>query len=131
MIISATAGLAWHWVDSVVAILLSCWIIYSWAETLYEVLYQLAGTSAPPALVSAVLYLAKNFHTSIIAVESVRAWHLSENFIVELDIVLPPTMPLIEAHQIGEDLQHLIEGIDQVERAFVHLDVDYHHPPEH
>ena len=131
MIVSGTAGPSFHWVDATAAICLSLWIIWSWAQTLFEVLYQLAGTSAPPELISAILFLAKGFPPAIQAVESVRAWHLSENFIVELDIVLPPQMPLEEAHQIGEDLQNLIEGLEDVERAFVHLDVNVDHPPEH
>ncbi len=31
-------------------------------------------------------------------------------------------MPLREAHDIGQELQDMIEQVDQVERCFVHLD---------
>ena len=50
---------------------------------------------------------------------------------VEVDIVLPADMPLREAHDIGESLQMKLEKLEDVERAFVHLDYEYAHKPEH
>lgn len=40
-------------------------------------------------------------------------------------------MPLKEAHAIGESLQIKIEELQEVERAFVHLDFECSHKPEH
>lgn len=40
-------------------------------------------------------------------------------------------MPLKEAHAIGESLQIKIEELPEVERAFVHLDFECDHKPEH
>lgn len=60
-----------------------------------------------------------------------RAFRLAEGYIVEVDIVLPKEMPLHEAHDIGESLQFRIEDLDEVERAFVHLDFETGHKPEH
>lgn len=40
-------------------------------------------------------------------------------------------MPLKEAHTIGETLQMKIEKLTEVERAFVHLDYECEHKPEH
>ena len=37
--------------------------------------------------------------------------------------------PLKEAHDIGESLQMKIEQLDDVERAFVHLDYETEHGP--
>lgn len=48
-------------------------------------------------------------------------------FIVEVDIVLPPEMKLQETHEIGESLQHKLEMVPGVERAFVHIDHEYEH----
>uniref|UniRef100_A0A0A0LXC5 Cation efflux protein cytoplasmic domain-containing protein n=1 Tax=Cucumis sativus TaxID=3659 RepID=A0A0A0LXC5_CUCSA len=36
-----------------------------------------------------------------------------------------------EAHAIGETLQIKIEKLPEVERAFVHLDFECEHKPEH
>ena len=45
--------------------------------------------------------------------------------------MLPEEMPLREAHDIGESLQIKLELLDEVERAFVHLDWEFEHKPEH
>lgn len=48
-----------------------------------------------------------------------------------MDIELPEDLPLKEAHAIGETLQIKIEELPEVERAFVHLDFECDHKPEH
>jgi divalent metal cation (Fe/Co/Zn/Cd) transporter len=50
---------------------------------------------------------------------------------VEADIVLPEDMSLGHAHNIGETLQEKLEQLSEVERAFVHIDFEYTHQPEH
>ena len=45
--------------------------------------------------------------------------------------MLPPDMPLCEAHDIGESLQEKVESLNEVERAFVQLDYESTHKPEH
>lgn len=40
-------------------------------------------------------------------------------------------MPLKEAHSIGDTLQNKIERFPEVERAFVHIDFECDHKPEH
>lgn len=49
----------------------------------------------------------------------------------QIDIELPGDMLLREAHDIGEALQNKVEALPEVDRAFVHLDYDSLHPPEH
>lgn len=49
----------------------------------------------------------------------------------QVDIELPEELPLKEAHVIGETLQNKIEKLTEVERAFVHLDFECDHKPEH
>lgn len=36
-----------------------------------------------------------------------------------------------QAHDIGESLQNKIEQMEEIERAFVHLDFECDHHPEH
>jgi divalent metal cation (Fe/Co/Zn/Cd) transporter len=50
---------------------------------------------------------------------------------VEVDIVLPEDMLLNQAHNIGETLQEKLEQLQEVERAFVHIDFEFTHRPEH
>jgi len=39
-------------------------------------------------------------------------------------------MTLMEAHDIGESLQRRLEQLNEVERAFVHVDHEVDHHPE-
>lgn len=48
-----------------------------------------------------------------------------------MDIELPEDLPLKEAHVIGEGLQIKLEKLPEVERAFVHIDYECEHKPEH
>jgi divalent metal cation (Fe/Co/Zn/Cd) transporter len=40
-------------------------------------------------------------------------------------------MTLLETHDIGMELQHKLEAIDEVERAFVHIDYQERDYDEH
>lgn len=91
----------------------------------------LTGKSASPSFLQQLTYLAWNHDSRIIQIDTVRAFKLGIGYIVELDIVLPATMQLKEAHDIGESLQIKLEQISNVERAFVHLDYETGHKPEH
>ena len=48
-----------------------------------------------------------------------------------VDIVLPEELLLRMAHDVGESLEIKIEDFEDVERAFVHLDYEWEHKPEH
>ena len=45
--------------------------------------------------------------------------------------MLDPSMRLQDAHDIGQELQDRLETLAEVERAFVHLDWETSHAPEH
>ena len=54
-----------------------------------------------------------NHDARIHAIDTVRAYHFGERFLVEVDIVLPEQMPLREAHDIGQVLQDRIQALHQ------------------
>jgi len=115
------------WLDPLVAILLSCYIIYSWIMQSMEHIQKLIGQVAESDFMKKVTYVALNHHKDILKVDTVQSWYLGMNKYVEVDIVLPEDMPLKEAHDIGEQLQKKIEKLDEVERCYVHLDYEYEH----
>jgi cation diffusion facilitator family transporter len=121
----------WQPIDPIAAILLAIYIMYTWANTGYEQVKMMSGIAAPTGLLNTITFLARNHHSAVQAIDTVRAYHLSYDYIVEVDIVLPENMPLHEAHDIGEALQFKIERVPRVERAFVHLDWEFSHKPEH
>ncbi|KAG4402604.1 hypothetical protein GLYMA_02G237567v4 [Glycine max] len=70
-------------------------------------------------------------HAQIKRIDTVRAYTFGVLYFVEVDTELPEDLPLKEAHAIGESLQIKLEKLPEVERAFVHLDFECDHKPEH
>ncbi|KJE03844.1 cation diffusion facilitator 1 [Cryptococcus gattii NT-10] len=131
-ILTAAGGakLRW-WIDPMGATIIAMVIITVWARTVYEQFTFLAGITAPPDFINLVTYKAMTFSPSITSVDTVRAYHSGPQYFVEVDIVLPPEMPLWEAHDIAQDLQDQIEKLKDVDRCFVHVDHEISHEPEH
>ena len=119
------------WLDPVGAILIACFILRSWSSTAQEHILLLVGKSADATFLKRITYLAMTHDSRILMVDTCKAYHSGSNYFVEVDIVLPPDMPLKEAHDVGESLQVKIETVPEVERAFVHLDYEVSHAPEH
>ncbi|KAL8456265.1 hypothetical protein ACS0TY_034470 [Phlomoides rotata] len=119
------------WIDPSGAILLAIYTITNWSATVLENAVSLVGQSAPPEVLQKLTYLVLRHDSKIKRVDTVRAYTFGVLYFVEVDIELPEDLPLIEAHAIGESLQIKIEQLPEVERAFVHLDYECDHKPEH
>ncbi len=90
----------------------------------------LTGLSAEPLILQRLTHVIYNYRPDVVTkIDTVQAVHLGTNFFVEVDIGLPGSMPLAEAHDIGAELQTQLETIDHIERAFVHLDFEFSHTP--
>ncbi|XP_076948960.1 metal tolerance protein 9-like [Bidens hawaiensis] len=96
-----------------------------------ENVWSLIGRTAPPDFLAKVTYLVWNHHEEIKHIDTVRAYTFGSQYFVEVDIVLPEDMLLSQAHNIGEMLQEKLEQLPEVERAFVHVDFEFNHRPEH
>ncbi|XP_006416829.2 metal tolerance protein 10 [Eutrema salsugineum] len=130
----ATAVLAvkfYWWIDPSGAILIALYTIGTWARTVLENVHSLIGRSAPPDFLAKLTFLIWNHHEQIKHIDTVRAYTFGSHYFVEVDIVLPEDMRLQEAHNIGETLQEKLEQLAEVERAFVHIDFEFTHRPEH
>lgn len=110
---------------------IALYTISTWARTVLENVWSLIGKTAPPDYLSKMTYLIWNHHQEIKHIDTVRAYTLGSNYFIEVDIVLPADMPLSQAHNIGETLQEKLECLPEIERAFVHIDFEYSHRPEH
>ncbi|KAJ4980988.1 hypothetical protein NE237_031825 [Protea cynaroides] len=119
------------WMDPSGAILIALYTIGTWAKTVMANVWSLIGRTAPPDFISKLTYLIWNHHEEIKHIDTVRAYTFGSHYFVEVDIVLPEDMPLIQAHNIGETLQEKLEQLPEVERAFVHIDFEFTHKPEH
>jgi cation diffusion facilitator family transporter len=117
-------------VDPIGAIVISLYIIYSWYMTGKEQIEHLTGRSAPDEFIQEIIDMANDFDERI-TVDIVRAYHFGPKFLVEIEIVMNATTLLFESHDLGMDLQYEIEGREEVERCFVHIDYQTRPYDEH
>ncbi|PQQ04073.1 metal tolerance protein 9-like [Prunus yedoensis var. nudiflora] len=110
---------------------IALYTINTWAKTVLENVHSLIGRTAPPYFLAKLTYLIWNHHEEIRHIDTVRAYTFGTHYFVEVDIVLPEDMLLNKAHNIGETLQEKLERLPEVERAFVHIDFEFSHRPEH
>ncbi|XP_059669293.1 metal tolerance protein 10-like [Cornus florida] len=123
-------GFFW-WIDPLGAILIALYTMGTWARTVMENVWSLIGRTAPPEYLTKLMYLVWNHDEEIKNIDTVRAYTFGSHYFVEVDIVLAGDMSITQAHNIGETLQEKIEQLPEVERAFVHIDFECTHRPEH
>ncbi|CAF3986233.1 unnamed protein product [Rotaria sp. Silwood2] len=117
-------------VDPIGAIIISVYIIIAWILQANRQVRRLTGLTAEPSFLQRLTHVVYNYRPDVITkIDSIQATHHGTNFFVEVDIGLPGSMPLAMAHDIGEELQNQLESINDIERAFVHLDFEFSHIP--
>ncbi|KAK7486124.1 hypothetical protein BaRGS_00022590 [Batillaria attramentaria] len=110
------------YIDPAGAIVIGAYIFVSWWQKGLEQIRMLTGITAKPDFLSKVTWMCLNHSPHITKIDTVRAFHFGNRFLVEVDIVLPRDMTLDTTHGIGESLQQKLERLKEVERAFVHCD---------
>jgi len=131
-ILMSTGGSKLKWyLDPLGAIIIAFGVIISWSRTVYREFELLAGKSAPHSFLQLIVYKAATFSDEILKIDTVRAYHSGPDYFVEVDIVMDGSTPLWKAHDISQQLQDKIEDLPNVERAFVHVDHEWTHVPEH
>ncbi|KAK4705217.1 hypothetical protein P7C70_g989, partial [Phenoliferia sp. Uapishka_3] len=124
------AKIRW-WIDPAGAIILSCILIYLWGSSALMELNCLAGIGAPKDIQELVIYKAMTFSDTVVQIDSCKVFHSGTNYVVELDVVMPPETPLHIAHDLSQVLQDQLETLPSVDRCYVHIDHETSHSPEH
>ncbi|KZT71969.1 hypothetical protein DAEQUDRAFT_723602 [Daedalea quercina L-15889] len=131
-LLMSAGGSKWvWWLDPLGGMILSVGVILLWGTTMYRQFELLAGKSAPREFVQLIIYKAMTFSDEIEQIDTVRAYHSGPDYFVEVDVVMDANTPLWKAHDISQQLQDKIEVLPNVERAFVHVDHETTHAPEH
>ncbi|TFK42002.1 CDF manganese transporter [Crucibulum laeve] len=131
-ILMSTGGSKLRWyLDPMGAIIIGLGVIIAWGRTIYGEFELLAGKSAPHEFLQLLIYKATTFSEEIDKIDTVRAYHSGPDYFVEIDVVMDANTPLWKAHDISQQLQDKIEVLPNVERAFVHVDHETTHIPEH
>jgi cation diffusion facilitator family transporter len=142
------AKLKW-WIDPLGALILSSLVIFLWSRTAYSEFQLLIGVTADTSMLQLITYICKSISahftyrslilslpamthsTYVKQIDTVRAYHSGPRLIVEVDIVMDPDESLRSTHDIAEELQMKLESLPDVERAYVHVDYETDHAPEH
>ncbi|KAI5452684.1 hypothetical protein NCC49_000433 [Naganishia albida] len=116
--------------DPIGGMVLSTYIIWQWCITLQENFSNLSGRRADPHEITRVLYLVSRFR-AVLAISAVEVYHIGDEIVIEIDVILPRTSTLHYAHDIGETIQGTLESLDGVARAYVHCDYNARNPVQH
>ncbi|KAF2404446.1 cation efflux protein [Trichodelitschia bisporula] len=119
------------WLDPLGALLLSLFIIWDWGGTAFDNVTRLSGLAVDLRLLRKIHFLVYRFAPVVTGFKSIKAYHAGDGVWVEVDILLPPYHPLIQAHDIAETLQYCLEGLGEVDRAFVTVDYASEGPSGH
>lgn len=110
------------WLDSVGAMFLSAYVIFTWSQTAMGHITHLTGATADPLDRQVILYLCMRFADCIQQITSLNAYYSGDRLNVEVDVMVREKMSLRDSHDVGESLQYALETLPIVERAFVHID---------
>lgn len=119
----------WY-VDPAGAIIIFLLIMLAWAKMGKEQVMQLVGVTASEDFILEVKELC-NTHNAKLSLDIVRAYHFGSKYLVELEVVVPADMTVKDAHDIALQLQFKVEQLEDVERAFVHVDYKSRDYDEH
>lgn len=119
------------WIDPAGAILISVITSAIWLRTAFTEFLLLVGVVASVETQQLITYVCCTHNPAIRQIDTVRVYHSGPRLIAEIDVVMDPHETLQETHDVAEDLQFKLESLPDVERAYVHVDFETSHKPEH
>ncbi|OOQ90426.1 cation diffusion facilitator 1 [Penicillium brasilianum] len=119
------------WIDPMGAILLSMLVSGLWLHSAYGEFQLLVGVTADNKMQQLITYISMTHSPLITAIDTVRAYTSGPRLLVEVDIVMEDSASLRATHDVAEELQMKLESLPDVERAYVHVDYETTHKPEH
>ncbi|KAI3318187.1 cation efflux family-domain-containing protein [Xylariaceae sp. AK1471] len=122
--------LAW-WLDPLGSIVLSVLIIGIWTHTAFQEFKLLVGVAASVEMQQLITYVCLTHSPAIQGIDTVRVYHSGPRLIAEVDVVMDPDATLRDTHDVAEELQFKLEDLPDIERAYVHVDYETTHKPEH
>ena len=119
------AGPDWSWS------LISLYIIYEWCSTCLANVARLTGVGVSDEIYKKLLCICWRFSPIVDSYKSLTAYHAGDGVWVEVDLILDEKTVLEYAHDVAETLQYCLEGLEEVDRAFVTVDYATKGPSGH
>ncbi|KAK1723725.1 cation efflux family protein [Colletotrichum acutatum] len=131
-ILTSVGGSKLKWyIDPTGAIILSLIVSGIWLRTAIAEFLLLVGVTASIETQQLITYVCLTHSPAIQGIDTVRVYHSGPRLIAEVDIVMDPSNTLAQTHDVAEALQVKLESLPDVERAYVHIDYETTHKPEH
>jgi len=109
------------WVDPLGAIALMLLIAWRWCVVIAEQMKKIVGHTAPEEFLKNVDDICNDHHRHIVT-DAIVAYHFGSKFIVEIEMVLPGTMSVMETFEIARGVTAKVEELEDVVRCHVHVD---------
>ena len=107
--------------DPLAAIAVGIWIIWAGFRIGRDNIKFLMGEAPPPGLVEKILSTARGV-PGLLGVNEVSAHYVGTMVEIELHIDVDSRLSVGEAHEIATRVQHAVEAVDEVSRAFIHVE---------
>ena len=107
--------------DPLAAIAVGCWIIWSGFRIGRDNMKYLMGAAPPAELVQRIKAIA-HATDGVLGLNDVFAHYVGTSVEIEVHINVDRRLTIEEAHEIGKKVQRAIEDMDEVSRAFIHID---------
>jgi divalent metal cation (Fe/Co/Zn/Cd) transporter len=108
--------------DSTGGILLSLFVLSSWARNAVENAKMIMGQAAPPEIIRNLTYVPAHHHPVI----KVVACQLGPMYFAKVFVVLRDGISFEAARWIGDTLSLRLTLVPDIEHAYVHLDTPSH-----
>lgn len=113
--------MGYAWVDGVGGIMVAYFILRSGYEIAVENIDYLMGRAADDNLIMEITTRALKVK-GVEGLNDLRSHYVGDKFHIEIHIEVNKSASTKESHDIGKDVQHAIESLPEVQKAFVHID---------
>lgn len=110
-----------YWFDSVVGIGISIWICYTGVTIFIESYNVLMDISVDDKTKNLILDIAHSY-PEIKKVEDIASTPVGDKYLVFLTICLDGNMSTFESHQLADNLENAINGLDKIYKTVVHVE---------
>jgi divalent metal cation (Fe/Co/Zn/Cd) transporter len=114
------------WMDSTGGILISLFVLRSWGLNAKDNAIMMLGVTAPPEIIRNVTYVAAHHHPLIKEVDRVVAYQMGPMYFAEVYVILRDGIGFEAARWVGDTLAARLQNMNNIEKAFVHLDSRVH-----
>ena len=115
------SNLSFSFFDPIAAILVGLWIIWSGFGIGRANIKYLMGEAPPAALVDVIMARARAV-PGVLGLHDVSAHYVGTTVEVEIHVDVDRRLSVEEAHAIGERVQRKVEEVNDISRAFIHID---------